>query len=133
MLTNILLVFHILIAIAIVALILLQQGKGADAGAAFGAGASGTVFGSQGSATFLSKATAILATLFFISSLGLAYLANETVKSGSVVDQVQTEQQKVEEPKLPVGDEPVEKQEATKETAPADSKSKPEPALPVSE
>jgi preprotein translocase subunit SecG len=77
MLNNILLVVHVLIAVGIVGLILLQQGKGADAGAAFGGGASGTVFGSQGSGTFLSRATAILAALFFATSLWLAFLASE--------------------------------------------------------
>lgn len=93
MLTNILLVIHIIIAVAIVALILLQQGKGADAGAAFGGGASGTVFGSQGSASFLSRSTAVLAALFFATSLALAYLAGEKAAPTSVVDQVKTEQQ----------------------------------------
>ena len=93
MLTNILLVIHIIIAVAIVALILLQQGKGADAGAAFGGGASGTVFGSQGSASFLSRSTAVLAALFFATSLALAYLANEKSQPTSVVDRVTTEQQ----------------------------------------
>lgn len=78
MLNNILLVFHVLIAVAIIGLILLQQGKGADAGAAFGGGSSGTVFGSQGSGNFLSRTTAILATLFFITSLSLAYMAKES-------------------------------------------------------
>src|SRR5687768_6093291 len=68
-------IFHLLIAAAIVALVLLQRGKGADAGAGFGAGASGTVFGARGSASAFSRATAILATLFFITSLTLAYLA----------------------------------------------------------
>ena len=67
-------VFHVLLAVAIVALVLLQRGKGADAGAGFGAGASGTVFGARGSASFLSRTTAVLATLFFLTSLGLAYL-----------------------------------------------------------
>lgn len=93
MLTNILLVIHIIIAVAIVALILLQQGKGADAGAAFGGGASGTVFGSQGSASFLSRSTAVLAALFFATSLALAYLAGEKAAPTSVVDKVKTEQQ----------------------------------------
>jgi len=65
MLYNIILVVHVLIATGLIALVLLQQGKGADAGAAFGAGASGTVFGSQGSASFLTRTTAALATLFF--------------------------------------------------------------------
>lgn len=131
MLTNLLLVFHILIAVAMIALILLQQGKGADAGAAFGAGASGTVFGSQGSGTFLSKATGILATLFFISSLGLAYLANEGAKSsGSVVDQIKTE--KVEK-KAPAAGTTAEKKTETEKAAPAESKDKKKPALPVGE
>ena len=66
---------HTLIAILIIALVLLQRGKGADAGAGFGAGASGTVFGSRGSSSFFSRATAVLATAFFVSSLTLAYLS----------------------------------------------------------
>ncbi len=70
-------VLHLLAAIGVVVLVLLQQGKGADAGASFGAGASNTVFGSQGSTTFLSRVTAILAASFFITSLGLAYFANQ--------------------------------------------------------
>jgi preprotein translocase subunit SecG len=70
-------VLHLLGALGVVALVLLQQGKGADAGASFGAGASNTVFGGQGSSTFLSKLTAILAACFFITSLGLGYFAKE--------------------------------------------------------
>ncbi len=77
MLETVIVVLHLLGAIGVVVLVLLQQGKGADAGASFGSGASATVFGSQGSSTFLSKVTAILATAFFITSLGLGYLANE--------------------------------------------------------
>ena len=65
-------VFYILIAAAMIVLILMQRGQGADAGAGFGAGASGTVFGARGSASFLTRATAALATLFFIISLGMA-------------------------------------------------------------
>lgn len=72
---QIVLVIHVFLAIGIVLLVLLQRGKGADAGAGFGAGASGTVFGSRGSATVFSKATAILATLFFVTSLTLAYMS----------------------------------------------------------
>ena len=68
---------HTLVAILVIVLVLLQRGKGADAGAAFGAGASGTVFGARGSASFFSRATAVLATLFFASSLGLAYLSSQ--------------------------------------------------------
>lgn len=84
---TILLLIHVLIAIAVVGLVLLQHGKGADAGAAFGSGASQTVFGSQGSGSFLTRVTAILATVFFVTSLMLAYLSTEQVSgSGSVTD-----------------------------------------------
>ncbi len=75
MLENVIIVVHLLVALGLVAFVLLQQGKGADAGASFGAGASATVFGSQGSATFLSRFTAILAAVFFATSLGLAFYA----------------------------------------------------------
>ncbi|RMO72112.1 Preprotein translocase, subunit SecG [Pseudomonas syringae pv. aptata] len=74
---TVVIVFHLLGALGVVALVLLQQGKGADAGASFGAGASNTVFGGQGTSTFLSKFTAILAACFFITSLGLGYFAKE--------------------------------------------------------
>ena len=72
---ELLLIIHILVSFTLVALVLLQQGKGADMGAAFGSGASQTLFGSRGSATFLSRLTAILATIFFLTSLSLAYLS----------------------------------------------------------
>ena len=82
MATTIILIVHILAAMAIIGLVLLQHGKGADAGAAFGAGAaggvSGSVFGSQGSSNFLSRTTAILATVFFATSLSLAYLSHNS-------------------------------------------------------
>jgi preprotein translocase subunit SecG len=71
------LIAHTLIALGIIALVLMQRGKGADAGAAFGAGASGTVFGARGSSSFFSRATAILATAFFVSSLTLAYMSSQ--------------------------------------------------------
>lgn len=86
MLQNFILAVHVFIALAVVGLVLLQRGKGADAGTGFGAGASGTVFGARGSANFLSRATAVLATLFFISSLGLAYLATEQTAPESVLE-----------------------------------------------
>lgn len=82
-----LLVIHILLVCAMVGLIMLQHGKGADAGAAFGAGASGTVFGARGSSSFLSRTTAILATLFFITSLILAYLSGQQIGPKSVAEQ----------------------------------------------
>ena len=82
-------IFHVLIAAAIVGLVLLQRGKGADAGAGFGAGASGTVFGARGSASFLSRMTATLAALFFASSLTLAYLGGRRPEAPkSVIDRV---------------------------------------------
>jgi preprotein translocase subunit SecG len=71
------LIIHTLIALGIVGLVLIQRGKGADAGAAFGSGASGTVFGSRGSTSFFSRATAILATAFFATSLTLAYISSQ--------------------------------------------------------
>ena len=77
-------IMHLLVALALVGLILIQQGKGAETGASFGAGASGTVFGSQGSATFLSRLTGVLATVFFLTSLGLAFYASH--KAGEIRD-----------------------------------------------
>ena len=74
---KIMLIVHTLIALGIIALVLLQRGKGADAGAGFGAGASGTVFGARGSGSFFSRATAVLAAAFFASSLTLAYLSSQ--------------------------------------------------------
>jgi preprotein translocase subunit SecG len=72
-----LLIIHTLIALGIIGLVLIQRGKGADAGAAFGSGASGTVFGSRGSTSFFSRATAVLATAFFATSLTLAYMSSQ--------------------------------------------------------
>ena len=77
MLHSIVLVFHVAACLMIVGLVLLQRGKGAEAGTGFGSGASGTVFGARGSANFLSRATGILTALFFASSLALAYLSTQ--------------------------------------------------------
>ena len=89
MLTTLLTIVHVLVAAGIIGLVLLQRGKGADAGAGFGSGASGTVFGARGSATFFSKTTAVLVTCFFITSLSLAYLAtHRPAGPKSVLDQV---------------------------------------------
>lgn len=86
-------IFHLLIAASIVALVLLQRGKGADAGAGFGAGASGTVFGARGSASFLSRTTATLAALFIGTSLTLAYLGGRSPEAPkSVIDRVGVQQ-----------------------------------------
>lgn len=100
---SVLVVIQVVIAVALIGLVLIQHGKGADMGAAFGSGASGTVFGSRGSANFLSRATAGLATAFFITSLALAYLANSQTAStdgGSVTDAME-EAAVIEETVLP--------------------------------
>jgi preprotein translocase subunit SecG len=81
-----LVIVQVLISLGLVGLILVQHGKGADAGAAFGSGASGTVFGSRGAANFLSRSTAWLATAFFVVSLALAYLVHGDQDTGSLVD-----------------------------------------------
>ena len=81
------LVLHVLVGIGLITLILLQHGKGADAGAAFGSGASATVFGARGSATFLTKATAVLALLFFSNSFFLNYLFANTTGPKSIIEE----------------------------------------------
>jgi len=81
-------ILHLFLCVGIIGLVLLQRGKGADAGAGFGAGASGTVFGARGASSFLSRTTAILATLFFITCLSLAYLGGKKVAPSSVVDRM---------------------------------------------
>lgn len=103
----VIIVFHLLGAIGIVALVLLQQGKGADAGASFGSGASGTVFGSQGSTTFLSRVTAILATAFFLTSLGLAYFAKQKAEGLDQVGLPNPAVLEVQQEKAAVEDVPV--------------------------
>jgi preprotein translocase subunit SecG len=80
-------IFHVLLSIGLITLVLLQHGKGADAGAAFGGGASATVFGAGGAGNFLSRTTAILATLFFMTSIGLAFYATQAGKERSLMDQ----------------------------------------------
>ncbi|BAP57698.1 preprotein translocase subunit SecG [Thioploca ingrica] len=86
---DILAVVHIFICVGLIGLVLIQHGRGAEAGAAFGSGASATVFGSRGSASFLTRTTAILATLFFITSLTLAYYSRQPVAAKSVITQPQ--------------------------------------------
>jgi preprotein translocase subunit SecG len=79
------LVLHILAALGIIVLVLLQHGKGADMGAAFGSGSAGSLFGSAGAANFLSRTTAVLAAVFFVTSLGLTYFSVPS-KSGGVTE-----------------------------------------------
>jgi preprotein translocase subunit SecG len=82
-----LLVVHLIVAITLCGLVLLQHGKGADMGAAFGSGSSGSLFGASGSANFLSRTTAALAAVFFLSSLGLTYLGTTHSKSKDAAQQ----------------------------------------------
>ena len=93
MLQHLITILHGILCVGIVGLVLLQRGKGADAGAGFGSGASGTVFGARGSATFFSKLTAVLATLFFMTSMSLAWFATrpQARQPDSLVDQLSTE------------------------------------------
>jgi len=94
MLHSLIIVLHLALCVAIVGLVLIQRGKGAEAGAGFGAGASGTVFGARGSATFFSKATAVIATLFFATSLALTYIAaQQTEAPKSLVESAPAQQQ----------------------------------------
>jgi preprotein translocase subunit SecG len=76
-------VLHIIAALVIIGLVLLQHGKGADMGASFGSGSAGSLFGATGSANFLSRTTAVIATIFFLTSLGMAFLATHKPRTGS--------------------------------------------------
>ena len=89
---TVILIIHVLLAVALIVLILVQHGKGADSGAAFGSGASSTVFGARGSATFLTKLTTGIALIFFVTSISLAYIAsNKTSESKSLIENNQTD------------------------------------------
>ncbi|MHC6223938.1 preprotein translocase subunit SecG [Pseudomonas sp. X10] len=118
MLETVVVVFHLLGALGLVVLVLLQQGKGAEAGASFGAGASNTVFGSQGSATFLSKITAILAASFFLTALGLGYFAKEKAHQLTQVGLPDPAVLEVQEQKPAVNDDVPVLQEQKSETTP---------------
>jgi len=92
---QIIIVIHVLVGLAVIALVLMQQGRGADAGAAFGSGSAGSVFGAQGSASFLSRATAIFAFVFFSTSLALAVLGGQLGEGKSkdvIMDEPEIEQ-----------------------------------------
>lgn len=111
-----LLVIDVLVCIGLIGLILLQHGKGADVGAAFGSGASQTVFGSQGSGSFLTRSTAILAVVFFVISLALAYLSGQRHEASSVVDTLVPPQGA---PSVPRAPQPVTPQPAPRADVPA--------------
>ena len=126
--TQVLIVLHVLVALAIIGLVLLQHGKGADMGSGFGGGASGSLFGATGSANFLSRTTAVLAALFFILSLALAYVATRKPadQGGGVIDVIRAKQQEQKKPEAKPGAE-----------VPADSQKPsadvPKPAAPLNE
>ena len=92
MIEILILLLHVLTAIGVIGLVLLQHGKGADMGAAFGSGSSGSLFGASGSANFLSRTTAVLATVFFLTSMGLTYVTSHKSQQSSVMDTHKTEQ-----------------------------------------
>lgn len=98
---NLILAVHILIGISLIGLVLIQHGKGADMGAAFGSGASGSLFGASGSANFLSRATAVLAALFFITSLSLSYIVTNRPRAGGSVMEKTRVQAPVTQPAMP--------------------------------
>jgi preprotein translocase subunit SecG len=118
MLMNVLIVLHVVVALAIIGLVLLQHGKGADMGSGFGGGASGSLFGATGSANFLSRATAILAAIFFTLSLALAYFATRkpVEEGGGVIDVIRKQQAEKPAPKA-------EPKPAPEQGAPAPSES----------
>lgn len=100
---QVIIVIHILLGLGVIGLVLMQQGKGADAGAAFGTGSSGSVFGAQGAASFLSRSTAILATLFFITSLGLAILNSHQGIAYDLMSEPAVEQDTIDIPEVEGG------------------------------
>ena len=91
-------IIHLLVAATLVGLVLLQHGKGADMGAAFGSGASGSLFGASGSANFLSRATAVVATVFFLTSLGLTYFSLTRVQTKGIADTIPATTKPVQAP-----------------------------------
>jgi len=130
MIENLLLIVHLVMAVAVVVLVLLQQGKGAQAGAAFGGGGGGSsqsLFGARGSANFLTRTTAIVATIFFVTTLSLAYIYANRGSGGSVVPEggVSEQLQKAAE-KAPVSDVPM-----VPSTGEADSPAAPEGDVPA--
>jgi len=119
---TVLVIAHVFICAGLIGFVLIQHGKGADAGAAFGSGASATVFGSQGSASFLTRITAALATGFFLTSLTLAYFSGQKIEPKSIVDKVPSAPTTIV-PETPAGN--------TNELPPAPAQNNP-PATPSS-
>lgn len=121
---TLLLGLHVVVAAALIGFVLLQHGKGADMGAAFGSGSSGSLFGAAGSANFLSRTTAVLATIFFMSSLGLTYLASSRVGTGPGDVMKQGVMQKAPEPATKAAEVPAAPAAAAQTPVPAKDSSK---------
>jgi preprotein translocase subunit SecG len=119
---TLLLGLHVVVAAALIGFVLLQHGKGADMGAAFGSGSSGSLFGAAGSANFLSRTTAILATIFFLSSLGLTYLASNRGAVGPGDVMKQGVMQKAPEPATKAAEVPAGTAPGAQPAAPAPAK-----------
>ena len=83
---NLILIVHVVVSLAVIGLVLIQHGKGADAGAAFGGGSSGSVFGARGSSNFLTRATSISVTVFFCTSIALAFVAGSKHETSAAFD-----------------------------------------------
>ncbi|MBL8524215.1 MAG: preprotein translocase subunit SecG [Betaproteobacteria bacterium] len=128
MFANLVLTVHVIVAVAVVVLVLVQHGKGADMGAAFGSGSAGSLFGSSGAANFLSRATAVCATIFFITCLALTYFhapkASTGVMSGGVMQGLQP---KAEPAKVEGGANSVPAPAATSAPVPAPATTEPQP------
>ncbi len=124
MIYTVLMISEVLLSISIITLVLMQHGKGADAGAAFGSGASGTVFGSRGAGNFLTRTTAILAALFFLNCLGLAYIVSYQAKNAggveSVIDKIEASVPQAPVADVPAVDVPAVKQESGQKGLPVD-------------
>jgi preprotein translocase subunit SecG len=98
MIEILILLVHVIAAVGVIGLVLLQHGKGADMGAAFGSGSSGSLFGASGSANFLSRTTGVLAAVFFLTSMGLTYVTSHKPQQSSVMDAHKTEQPATQPP-----------------------------------
>jgi preprotein translocase subunit SecG len=129
MLRGVILGVHVLLALMIIGLVLLQRGKGAEAGAGFGSGASGTVFGARGTSTLFSKLTAVFAALFFVTSLSLAYLgSHSTVEPTSVLERAA--QAAAAAPKAPPAAAPATSPTPTQTQTPTPAPVEPKPTEP---
>lgn len=132
---NFLVILHVLVAVALILTVLLQAGKGAGIGAAFGGGSSGTVFGSRGPAGFMSKLTAAAAILFMVTSLGLSFYKGDRIGGGSAMDQYKTPatQQDVTTPTADDQKSEAVKTESTETVKPETVPAPAEPELPKEE